>query len=349
MSSEKKFVAVLANALVRDGEPAMNRSSPLEALSKLPGSFEVVSVGGDYAELVERCEGGLEALNKSTILFACSGTGKILGEVLEKLVNVIWIQGLFAGLDHLQCDQLVEAEKEGKVVLTNAKGVFSSSLAEWTMMSCAYFAKDVPRFVKNKADSAWERFTVGELRGSTMTIVGYGSIGEATAKLAKAYGMKVIGCRRRPEVSKDDPNLDAIVGMDKLNEALSEADFVVLCAALTPATEGMIGEEQFAAMKKGGVFINVGRGKLVDEDALQGALGPQGPLLGAACDVFAMEPLPKESPLWGVPNILISCHNADITPNFQHESVAHFAKNCANFEEGGLGSLENRVSAKDGY
>ena len=111
----------------------------------------------------------------------------------------------------------------------------------------------------------------------------------------------------------------------------------------------MIGVAQFASSKKGQVFINVGRGKLVDEDALLAALGPNGPLLGAACDVFATEPLPDSSPFWDVPNILISAHNADITPNFHHQSVEHFCKNCALYSKGGIDVLENKVSAAEGY
>ena len=343
------LIAVLGNALVRDGEPEMGRSSPLEALSKLPDGVKVVSVGGDYAELKERAEGGEELLKQVSVLFACSGSGEVLTEILANLPGIKWIQGLFAGLDHLRCEELVVAEKQGRLTLTNAKGVFSSSLAEYVMQSCGYFCKDIPRLQANKAKKSWDRYTMGELRGSSMGIVGYGSIGESTAKLAKAYGIKVIGVRRRPEMSKSDPHLDSIVGMDKLNDVMAESDFLVVCAALTPQTEGMIGAAQFASSKKGQVFINVGRGKLVDEDALLKALGPDGPLLGAACDVFATEPLPDSSPFWDLPNILVSAHNADITPYFQHQSVEHFCKNCALYLQGGIESLENKVSAVEGY
>lgn len=342
-------IAVLADAIVRDGDTTYGRASPLEASGLSELSANVVSIGGNYAELVASAEGGEEMLKKCTVLFAASGSGGILGEIIRNMSRLTWIQGMFAGLDHLRCEELIEAEKKGRIVLTNAKGVYSSSLAEWAMLGCAYFNKNVPRFLANKPKKKWERFTVGELRGKVMGIIGYGSIGEATARLAKTYGMKVIGCRKRPGLSSEDPYLDSIVGMEKLNDVMAESDFIVLAAALTPQTEGMIGRIQFANSKKGQVFINVGRGRLVDESALLAALGPDGSLLGAACDVFAIEPLPESSPLWNVPNILISCHNADITEGFQHQSVRLFVKNCQNFIAGDVEALENRVSAAEGY
>ncbi len=339
-------IIVLANQGVQKGDE--HRESPLGPLKLLPKECKVISVGADFAELVENAVQGAEA-TEAEVLFVASGTGKILAEVMVKCPNLVWIQGLFAGLDHLQCPELVEAESKGRIVLTNAKGIFSSSLAEYVMLACGHFSKDVPRWQSNKSHKKWETFTVGELRGCTMGIVGYGSIGEATAKLAKAYGMKVLACRRRPEVSKDDPNVDSVRGMDALEDIMAQSDYLVLCAALTPSTEGMISEKVLKAAKKGQVFINIGRGKLVDEDALHAVLRDGKTLRAAGLDVFSTEPLPESSPLWDLPNVLISSHNADMTASFRHESVACFVRNCSNFLQGGRESLVNVVSAKEGY
>ena len=338
-------IIVLANKSLQDGDE--HRESPLGALKSLPSECEVVSVGTNFAQLVENATKGSD-VTEAEVLFVASGTGEILGEVLVKCTNLVWIQGLFAGLDHLRCPELVEAETTGRIVLTNAKGIFSSSLAEYVMLVCGHFSKDVPRWQANKASKKWECFTVGELRGRTMGIVGYGSIGEATAKLAKAYGMKVVACRRRPEVSKDDPYVDSMWGMDALLDIMSQSDYLVLCAALTPSTEGMISEKVLQMAKKGQVFINIGRGQLVDEDALHTGLR-NGVIRAAGLDVFSTEPLPEDSPLWDLTNVLISSHNADMTASFRHESVECFVQNCGKFIKGGRKNLMNVVSAKEGY
>ena len=154
--------------------------------------------------------------------------------------------------------------------------------------------------------------------------------------------------RRRPEMSQGDPHVDSVRGMDALEDIMAQSDYLVLCAALTPTTEGMISEKVLRAAKKGQVFINIGRGRLVDEDALLTAL-QDGTLKAAGLDVFATEPLPEDSPLWNLTNVLISSHNADMTATFRHESVSCFVQNCGNFINGGTKNLINVVSAKEGY
>ncbi len=118
-----------------------------------------------------------------------------------------WIHSITAGVDHLLCPEIVDSEE---ITLTNAKGVFSSSLAEYVMLSCLHFAKDVPRWIDNKSHKKWDKFTVTEVRGQTMGIVGYGNIGQACARLAKAFGMKVIGLRKNPSYSSNDKCIDEV-------------------------------------------------------------------------------------------------------------------------------------------
>ena len=191
----------------------------------------------------------------------------------------------------------------------------------------SYFAKDLPRLLKNKKAKNWDKYSVQELRGATLGIVGFGDIGRATAKLAKCYGMKVIALRRNPN-KETSSYCDEVYGSDpaSLSKLFAESDYVLCAAPLTPATKGMIGREQFDSIteKDGGtVFINVGRGPIVDEDEMIAAL-QDGRLKGAGLDVFATEPLSTDSKLWELDNVLLSPHNMDQTETFMHESTDFF-------------------------
>jgi len=228
-----------------------------------------------------------------------------LGKLLQALPTIEWVHTRSAGLDFVASDALTEANQS--VLITNAKGSFSSTLAEYTMMACAYFAKDLPRLLRQKNSKNWEKYSVLELRGATLGIIGYGDIGRATAKLANAYGMKVIALRKNPNRSSEDPFCDEVYGNDKesMNQLFAESDYVLCAAPLTPETKGMITKEQFDAAKEDACFINVGRGPIVDEDALIAAL-KSGKIKGAGLDVFTMEPLPESSELWDLEDVLLS-------------------------------------------
>lgn len=163
-----------------------------------------------------------------------------------------------------------------------------------------------------------------ELRGATVGIVGFGDIGKAVARLAKAYGMHVLALGRREPPA--DPSLaDECFDQAHLHDVLGRSDFVVLATPLTPATNGMMSSEQFHAMKKGSVFINVGRGPTVNEPALIEVL-TSGHLKGAALDVFCEEPLSTQSELWDLDNVLLSPHNMDQTETFMHESTEFYCR-----------------------
>jgi len=241
---------------------------------------------------------------------------------LQKFPSLEWIHVRSAGIDFIVSDELAA---DTKTYVTNAKGQFSSTLAEYTMMACSSFAKDLPRLLQQKKNKTWEKFNVKELRGSTMGIVGYGDIGRACAKLAKVYGMRVIALRRNPKLCEGDPFCDVVYASDKacLNQLMSESDYVVCSAPSTIETRGMIDSDAFQAAKEGMVFINLGRGPVVDEDAMISAL-KTGKLRGAALDVFTEEPLPQDSDLWDLENVLISPHNMDQTATFMHEATEFF-------------------------
>lgn len=194
-----------------------------------------------------------------------------------------------------------------------------------------------------------------------MGIVGYGDIGRTTARLAKAYGMRVIALSRRRRKQREpdtddtdddnnDPLVDERLDPSELNRLFRESDYVLCALPLTPATRGMIGAEQFHCCKPGSVFINVGRGPVVDEAALIAALQRvDGPLKGAALDVFAVEPLPESSPLWEqLDNVLLSPHNMDQTDTFMHDATAFFVREQLPRFVRGL-PLYNEVDPVAGY
>ena len=271
--------------------------------AKLPVGASLVGIGTTIDEF------NIDQLQKEkpNVLFVSHPQSrKPLADLLTALPSIEWIHARSAGIDFVTSDALIEANNK-RAIITNAKGCFSSTLAEYTMMACSYFAKDLPRLLKQKNAKNWEKYSVKEIRGSILGIVGYGDIGRAAAKLAKAYGMKVIALRRNPNKSPEDPYCDVVYGSDKdsLNKLFSESDYVLCAAPLTPETKGMIGKEQFDNAKDDAVFINVGRGPIVDEDAVIDAL-KTGKLKGAVLDVFAMEPLPKDSELWELENVLLS-------------------------------------------
>jgi phosphoglycerate dehydrogenase-like enzyme len=233
--------------------------------------------------------------------------------------------------------------------VTNAKGQFSSSLAEYAMMACSYFAKDLPRLMRNQKNKVWDNYDIEELRGKTLGIVGYGDVGRACAKLATVYGMRIVALRRHPFLSKDDPYCDTVYGRDKqsLNQLMSESDYILCSAPSTVDTLGMVNALAFEHVKENAVFINLGRGPVVDEKALIKALKSR-KLKGAALDVFVDEPLPLDNELWELDNVLISPHNMDQTSTFMHEATEFFVnENLPRFICGE--DLLNKVDIEDGY
>ena len=323
-----------------------SRSSPwLSELANLPDEAKIVAWGESEAELQK----GGKSYTEANVLFCSSGTATDISRLIKAMPYLEWIHCLFAGVDHILCKEM---QDHPELIVTNAKGVFSSSLAEYVMFACGFFTKDCQRLLKNKESCLYDRFTMGEIRGKTMGIIGYGDIGQSCARLAKAYGCKVIGLRRNPGRSATDEFVDKVVGNspEDLLQVMKESDYLVVCAALTTETRGMIGEAQLIHSKKGQVLVNIGRGALLDEEALCAAL-ESGLLYAAALDVFTVEPLPADSPLWRLPNVLISPHNADMTAEFRHESVRLFCRLAEDYVEAGYSAakLVNKVDVFSGY
>ncbi|HEX5849167.1 MAG TPA: D-2-hydroxyacid dehydrogenase, partial [Rubrobacter sp.] len=235
---------------------------------------------------------------------------------LEDLVrvapNLRWVQGSMAGAGEM-------AEKAGlgetEVVVTTASGIYSGPLAEFVLMAMLQHVKGLDDLRRDKAEKVWRQGAVGGLERKTLCVVGVGSIGQAIATRARAFGMRVVGVKRK--VSAEDEAwqyADELYPTAELHEALGEADFVAVTLPGTPQTHHLLDEDAFAAVRRGAYFVNVGRGRVVDEAALVRAL-ENGQLSGAALDVFEVEPLPRESPLWELDNVIISAHTTDVVPD----------------------------------
>ncbi|MCX6594690.1 MAG: D-2-hydroxyacid dehydrogenase [Acidobacteria bacterium] len=252
-----------------------------------------------------------------------------------------WVHSLSAGVESI----VFPALKASPIPLTNARGVYKRSLAEFAIFGMLWFAKNARRLVDQQAASSWEQWDCEELTGKTCAILSYGAMGQETARRASAMGMKIIATRRRVDAPIDD-FVSKVLPPSQTGDAMAEADYVVCCSPLTPETHHMIGAAEFARMKPRGVFLNIGRGAVVDEAALIDTLQRRA-IKGAALDVFEVEPLPKESPLWLLDNVLLSPHCTDHTDTWQFETVQFFVDNFHRFVKGE--PLENVVDKEAGY
>ncbi len=222
---------------------------------------------------------------------------------LARAHNIRWIQSSSSGIGEW-VRRLGLAETP--IVVTNAAGMHATPLAEFVVFAMLYFARHWPRMAAEQRAHHWERCAIDTLDGKTLGIIGLGQVGREVARLARPFGMRVIGMRRGRGNQITD--VDRVYAPDQLGEVLSQSDYLALCVPHTPETVGMIGPLQLEAMKPTAVLINIARGSVIDEQALIQAL-QQGQLAGAALDVVAHEPLPPESPLWDLPNVLITPHS----------------------------------------
>jgi phosphoglycerate dehydrogenase-like enzyme len=199
--------------------------------------------------------------------------------------------------------------------VTTASGIYSGPLAEFVLMAMLQHAKQLDRLRQDKTDKVWRQGAVGALERKTLCIVGMGNIGRAIATRARPFGMRVVGVKRT--VREEDEiweYADELYPTAELHAALEEADYVAATLPGTPETRHLLDAKAFAAVKQDAYFVNVGRGTVVDEAALVEAL-EGGRLSGTALDVFEVEPLPAESPLWGLENVIISAHTTDVVPD----------------------------------
>ena len=278
------------------------------------------AIGQDAVDLVARAP-------DADVLFYCTGGRERLETAFNGLRRLRWVHSRWAGLDGL----LFPALAQSPVLLTNSRGVFSRTLAEFSIGAILHFAKDFARMRRQQAARRWEPFVVEEVHGRALGVVGYGDIGRAVARRGRALGMRILALRRGG--APEDELVDQAFPPEELLALVARADYLVLALPLTPETRGLIGAAEFAAMKPSAVLINVGRGPTVDEPALVAAL-QAGRIRGAALDVFTEEPLPPDNMLWGLDNVLLSPHTADRTTTWLDEAMAVFLENLRRFRAG---------------
>lgn len=287
-----------------------------------------------------------ELARRADIILYSGLTGKLVSfpEVFANAAQLKWIHSMSAGVEKLLIPALVESQ----VPLTNARGVYKRSLAEFAVLGMLYFTKRVRRLVDSQRASRWDNFSTEFINNKVMGIVGYGEIGRECALLAKGLGVKIYATRRNPERSAKDPLLDRVFPADQMLAMLPEIDVLLAAAPLTPETHHLISDSALHALKPTAIVMNVGRGPVIDEAALIRALQEKR-IAGAALDVFEEEPLPAGSPLWGMENVLISPHCTDrtVNPDWLDLSVQYFVENFWRFVKGQ--PLENVVDKKAGY
>lgn len=262
----------------------------------------------------------------------------------EQAPRLRWVQLHLAGVDSILEHPLYT---KLAVIFTNLSGIHAVPTAEYAMAQILAFAHRLPTMLEDKAsatwtDKRWLRYVPNELYGATLGIVGYGSIARRLARLGRAFGMHVLVVKRDvrqlalarfslPDVGDPEGELpDRIYPPKALHSFLAECDYVVILVPLTPQTRGMIDHAALASMKQTAVLVNVARGEVVDEAALIEAL-QSNTIAGAALDVFSQEPLPADSPLWKLPNVIISPHVAGFTPHYDARATDLFAENIRRF------------------
>jgi phosphoglycerate dehydrogenase-like enzyme len=270
--------------------------------------------------------------------------GPSMSDFSPRVPNVRWIQASSSGIgEWVQRLGIVDSP----IVVTNAAGLHSVALAEFVLFSMLYFARRWPRMAAEQRAHHWERCAIDTLEGKTLGIIGLGNVGRTVAKLTRPLGVRVIGNRRSPgEHTAAEYGVDALYGPDGLSRVLAESDFLALCVPHTAETIGLLGAAQIAEMRQGAVLVNIARGSVVDEPAMIAALR-SGHLAGAGLDVFATEPLPADSPLWDMPNVLVTPHSMS-TAHSENERLTNlFADNLRRYVAGE--PLRNVIDKVRGY
>lgn len=280
----------------------------------------------------------------------------------EDAPKLRWIQLHTAGVDHLGEQSIAQVDG---ITVTSASGIHATTMAEYAFMMMLALGHRLLTALRLQGTSEWansskrEWLVPLELRGSTLGVVGYGSIGREIARLANAFGMDVLAIKRNVLEPADDAGytlpgtgdpggayFSRLYPPEALCTMVRDCDFVVVVTPLTEATRMMFSVDAFESMKSTAYLINIGRGGVVDEDALRHAL-QNGTIAGAAMDVFEAEPLPEDSPLWKLPNLIITPHISGISPNYNEKAAGLFVENLTRYVA--RRELLNVVDSSQGY
>lgn len=262
--------------------------------------------------------------------------------VIARAPSLKWIQVMAAGVDRYLSDEILQSH----VTVTNASGIHATTISEFVMGLMLMFVKRSDLCFQLKQQKRWQQFNPGTLRGKTVGIVGLGNIGREVARLSRAFGMNVVATRRSAHEGQHSRNVDRVYAPERIKELLAGSDFVALTLPLTMLTRHSIGEAELRSMKPGVYLINIARGNIIDEKALIRALEEKW-IAGAGLDVFAEEPLPSDSPLWVLPNVIFSPHIAGGMENYIERTNGIFCENLGRYLN--KRKLFNVVSKQHGY
>jgi phosphoglycerate dehydrogenase-like enzyme len=262
--------------------------------------------------------------------------------VIARAPKLKWIQTLSAGVDRTLTPDITAS----RVTMTNVSGMHAVPISEYVFTVILAFAKNFPQYVANQKEIKWERYPSSILDGKTLGILGLGHIGRQVAHVGKAFGMRVAATRRHCKQAGKARDCDAVYPHEQLDRLLAESDFIVNCLPYTRDTDKFIGEKELRQMKSNAFIVNIGRGKTIDEAALFRALQEKR-IAGAGLDTFEQEPLPPDSPLWKMPNVIITPHMSGWTDDYGVKALTIFIENLKRYVSGRR--LFNVVDKKAGY
>jgi phosphoglycerate dehydrogenase-like enzyme len=262
--------------------------------------------------------------------------------LVQRAPKLKWYQAMTAGIDWFVEEDLFNS----KVIITTVGGIHTTVIPEFVMAQILTLAKQIPVLFDSKRKKQWHRYLPMVLKGKTLGILGLGNIGKEVARLAKAFDMKVIASRRSVKEGTHAKYVDLLLPAAEMSRLLAESDFILVALPLTHDTEGIIGAKELNLIKPSAYLINIARGSIIDEPSLVKALEKH-KIAGAALDVFAAEPLPANSKLWELPNVIISPHISGSMPDYMRRATGILCKNLARYLEGKR--LINVVNKKRGY
>jgi phosphoglycerate dehydrogenase-like enzyme len=256
--------------------------------------------------------------------------------VAAQMPRLTWVQCLISGYENVK----TALAGRGDVLVTTAAGIHGPQMSEMALLHMLALARGMRTMVRNQAAGTWERVPQRILQSRTVGIVGMGAVGTHLAGVCKAFGMRVYGFSR---TIRPVPGVDRMLSRDDLARVAPELDFLVLVVPATPETSHLVDAALLAAMKPTAYLINLGRGPVVDEDALAEALRA-GTIAGAGLDVFAVEPLPADSPLWRLENVIVTPHAGGYHDLYAEQTLAVLEPNLRAFVEGRRDEMINVVS-----
>lgn len=266
------------------------------------------------------------ALRQAEVIF---GMNTMPMTMFDDVTNLKWFQVITAGVDRMAKEGLLQRG----FTVTKVSGLASVPIAEYCIGTMVMLSKSLHMAVRDQLEHKWQFRWSGELRGKTCGVVGMGAIGREVAIRARAFGMRVVATRRRVAAGDIDPDCDALYPFTGLDQLLTESDYVVLCVPLTDETSGLLGAAEFARMKPTASLVNIARGGVVDQAAMIAAL-KSGTIASAALDVFDPEPLPTDSPLWDMENVIVTPHLSGAVERYGHRATEIFIRNLQHYVAG---------------